>query len=260
VLLKNVLSFDVKVLNDDVLEGENGLVFPSDQTSNDLTVAGTGSPLAPNESLDWPACRTTSLALLSPADSALKLNLLGANLARPGSWGVNASVPTDVVTFAGIPSPAAMTQPDFIDLGQTLNEERPASFAAAGARCMIDKSLLPSGWTTLPPGFTASGIPWGSQTPARWASTGRIEAGAAAYNTVAGTSYQPMRSTYDTWASEYRPELFARRFDTNPAPTTNLGNYLPPYDRPLRGIQITIRVLEPRSGLVREFQVVHRFR
>jgi hypothetical protein len=68
--------------------------------------------------------------------------------------------------------------------------------------------------------------------------------------------YPAFGAVYDTWAPEYNADSFAEEFN---APSTIKTKYLPPYDRPLRGIQITIRTLEPRSGLVREFQIVHRF-
>jgi hypothetical protein len=73
-----------------------------------------------------------------------------------------------------------------------------------------------------------------------------------------------LRSTYDSWAPEYRAEDAAGMFNNQVrnailADPTIQRPYYPPYDRPLRGIQITLRLLEPGTGIEREFTIVQRF-
>lgn len=89
---------------------------------------------------------------------------------------------------------------------------------------------------------------------APFGSSGQV--GTATGDPIAATN---PRSTYDTWSDHpsYHPnpklELPADPKEPNP-------NFRPvPYPRPLRGIQIKLRVLEPKSGIVREFTLRHFF-
>lgn len=273
VLLTNVLSFDVKVLNDDVPQGLRSeliasnanvapILPPVQVTSVDLDA--TNVPMLPTDSRQWPACRTSALVPLSPTDQQVRFTdvALTQTVFRPGLPVANASRrASSVAPFAaGSLLPLApMIQTDFVDLGQSLAREVPAGFGLPqGGRTWDQEARTIFGQTTgalLFVGITpAPQVPWGRQTPARWISLGRPQAW---FNTQLPVSTQTIGGVYDTWAKEYNADTFANEFllPATPRPT----KYLPPYDRPLRGIQITIRTLEPRSGQVREFQVVHRF-
>ena len=60
------------------------------------------------------------------------------------------------------------------------------------------------------------------------------------------------RNVYDSWSD-------ASGYSANPAAASE-ANFRPvPYPRPLKAIQIKLRVLEPRSGITREVTLVHYF-
>ncbi|MBX9653821.1 hypothetical protein K2Y11_09420 [bacterium] len=259
VLLTNVLSFDVKVLNDDIVQGlyaPTPPVPPGGSIAADVNTL-TGLLTASPDPMNWPGDRTSTLA---PFDTTYDIfgKVIGAStFYRPGILVGNPSRPWSDPSL-GAPLSPAIVQPDFLDLGYMLATEFFANPSVGFPRCFQDLSFvsIPSG-SVFPPSSASIPryVPWGLQTPARWASTGRREASYAFYDPG---NYQPLRSVYDTWAPEYRPEFFANNFVTPPNPVSNA--FLPPYDRPVRGVQITIRIWEPRTGLTREFQIVHRFK
>lgn len=80
--------------------------------------------------------------------------------------------------------------------------------------------------------------------PARWRLPGVAL-------TTSAPAYSPVR-TYDTWSDEY---------EINPDAAVANGTTLRPipYPKPLRAIQIKIRTLDPKSGVVREVALIHRF-
>ena len=251
VLLTNVLSFDVKVLNDDVVQGlftptPGGSVVDVDPT--------TSQPMGVLDPFNWPGARTSALLSLDQTYDAVNYKVVNTiNVFRPGVITGNSSRPwTDPVL--GVPASLGIVQQDFLDIGNLLTTEYTSNLASNSPRSFWDSSIVPtSSAFIIAPAAGLLSVPWGTQTPARWASTGRREASYAYYFP---TTDQPLRSVYDTWAPEYRPELFANNFVT---PVIGNG-FLPPYDRPVRGVQITIRIWEPRTGLTREFQIVHRFK
>lgn len=80
--------------------------------------------------------------------------------------------------------------------------------------------------------------------PRRWRLGGTRATGTA----ITNTTYRPY-ATYDTWSDAYPVD-----------PQTNPTNYRAiPYAKPLRGIEISIRVLEPLTGTMRDYQIVHAF-
>jgi type II secretory pathway pseudopilin PulG len=263
VLLTNVLSFDVKVLNDDVLLGYTsfplrsdesvasvGLEFPEDLDQSTFFPRTPGTTVSGDAS-DWPANRTSLLRRINPSD-----NGFNGSPADRSTYSRTGPLSTNTSRLRGIAVPA-MIQSDFVDIGFTLVRELNAGWGSTfpnEARCVISnniRSLLPLSFINT----RAHSVQWGQQTPARWMSTGRSEAW---LNIQHATIAEPIASVYDTWSPDYNAETFATEFLT-PLPTPRPTKYLPPYDRPIRGIQITIRTLEPRSGLVREFQIIHRF-
>jgi hypothetical protein len=211
---------------------------------------------------------------LKPRDPFLQL--LDASDQRFGLLAGNASRRPGYSLGPPIPAPASMIQPDFIDLGTMLAPELPARGGAPkslfnpssdlGLSIGVARYYAPLGFVD-PTALRFSypypiRVNWGQQTPARWMTTGRRESSSAIYDpSYPGGPYKPLRSTYDTWAPEYFPEYYSvlenirREAGSTPVPPA----YTPPYDRPLRGIQISIRVLEPKSGIEREFRLVHRF-
>jgi len=283
VLMTNVISFDVKVLNDDVAQGVGagiqGQYVPGSKTPiPDLAPNSQGIwvPSIPADPKNWPASRTSALPLLSTYDVYPKSDGTNSNN-RPGVVAGNTSRPW-VDPLLGTSPSVYLSQEDFVDVGfnllseiQLLSSTALLVFQSGNAdptvastwhpRCVLDRSFIsdPS-FPVLPTYSVPYAVTWGTQTPSRWCSAGRIEANAANYNSVLSTSYQPLRSVYDTWAPEYKPEYFANNFCPISSPAPNVKNgFLPPYDRPVRGVQISIRILEPKTGLIREFQVVHRF-
>lgn len=249
VLLNNVISFDVKVLNDDIVQGLNTAVLGLGTTGSVYDpVSGTYrvQPIPTADPASWPGARTSALAALDPVFNTTILP------ARPGQLAANASRPWLASLSAGL------IQQDFVDIGYSLTPEMTATpFMIAPSpltpTLVMEPVNLSASITTIPTNPAA--IPWGSQTPARWMSTGRRE---SSYNFYMPTAMIPLGMVYDTWAPEYRPELFANNLLGAPI-TVSPQPFLPPYDRPIRGLQITIRILEPKTGLTREFQIVHRF-
>jgi hypothetical protein len=65
------------------------------------------------------------------------------------------------------------------------------------------------------------------------------------------------RNTYDTWSAAYTTNPWLSVDPNNPS----RDGFRPvPYARPLRGIQVTIRILEPKSQIVREVTIRHDFK
>lgn len=277
VVLRNVLSFDVKILNDDLVPGE-----VTAQGLNSLPLLNFTEllPSAPLDPMDWPAFKTMRF----PPRDAVRSRILQVNpAARVGFPSANTSrkpVYQDLAT----PIPTTAIQPDFIDLGVGLYAERMFFFNGnllqpnntpirayttdLGYNPNLFQSIVAPGlyrYEPPPPNNPNQAppanepiprrVPWGRHFPARWESSGRPESSSAFYT---GYATNALRSTYDTWAPEYYPENFLTR-NPGPSPPADPLAFTPPYDRPLRGVQITLRVLEPTSGIVREFQVVHRF-
>ncbi len=270
VLLTNVLSFDVKVLNDDILQGPLAMPILSDVSTGS---AGLGSfspdfmgnglpPTMPTDRRSWPAVRTTLIERLNPLDPPLR-----ANPGLPASYSNFVRLGTMPGNASRLRAPYAtpidpLIQTDFIDLGYSLVREYPAVLNPGLSAYEMARPRLSAAALTAQFGVPLGEIPWGSQTPARWASLGRREAWfwptIASVGPIVSTVSTPtsLGCVFDTWAPEYNAERFSEDYI---AASPGVQKYLPPYDRPLRGIQITIRTLEPRSGLVREFQIVHRF-
>lgn len=274
VVLRNVLSFDVKVLNDDLVPG-----VATGSSFNAIPPVGPDLlPVGPPDPLDWPAMRTMRL---EPRDTP-RFQLWNNGATRVGLAAGNASRYPRYRNDAGLqPLPTSLYQPEFVDLGVGLySEDLLAGITPADTPIRAYSSdigynpnsflnvVMPGLYRYEPPAPNNPSVappagepiprrvPWGRHYPARWESTGRRQSSSFFY---LNTNYF-LRSTYDTWAEEYYPENFLTR-NGNPGgglPPDPLA-FTPPYDRPLRGVQITLRVLEPTSGIVREFQVVHRF-
>jgi hypothetical protein len=204
VVLGNVASFDVKVLDDD--SDPNITAWPRNLNagnySNGANPAGAGTDGSANGPA--PLTRAVNPALIN----------------------------TDVDNDYG-------TAPEFIDLGYRQRDE---AFA----------------WTYDPDSLGAAGqINWGQHTPARWRTMGHRRNAGAASEDLLGP-----RSTYDTWW----PTALMDPTVPNAGGTANVANpnwdtqgAVPPYARPLKAIQIKLRVLEPRSKITREITVVHSF-
>jgi hypothetical protein len=267
VVLRNVLSFDVKVLNDDLIPG----AISAAQLPNPNTPDPTLLPMRPLDPLDWPAMKTMKI---EPRDSLrYPSHLAGFRVGY--SVGNTSRLPIYRNSAGPQSLPTSTYQPEFIDLGISLHTEQlfPTSFITpiraystdSGYDSNLFNEVVGNGvYRYEPPAPDQGsnppadqpiprGVPWGRHIPARWESTGRRQSSSWFY----ANTNNPMRSTYDTWADEYYPENFLTRISTGP--NTQPLAFTPPYDRPLRGVQITLRVLEPTSGIVREFQVVHRF-
>lgn len=70
------------------------------------------------------------------------------------------------------------------------------------------------------------------------------------------------RNTYDSWSSSYNySDPMLRPTPTMPSdPPASTDGWRPvPYPRPLMGLQIKLRIYEPRSGIVREVTIRHAF-
>lgn len=68
------------------------------------------------------------------------------------------------------------------------------------------------------------------------------------------------RNTYDSWSRDYRANPRTNVVEGVATPPIDHPQFRPvPYPRPLKGIQIKLRVLEPKSGIVREFTIRHFF-
>lgn len=243
VLLNNVISFDVKVLNDDIVQGLNTTTLGSGTTATILDpISGTyrKQPIPTADPASWPGARTSALAAIDPVFTSISPN-------RPNQLAGNSSRPWLATLSPGL------IQQDFVDIGYSFMPEAGATLVTGTPACLLDPNYLSSAITLPLPESEA--IPWGTQTPSRWMSTGRRE---SSYNFYAPTATTPLGMVYDTWAPEYRPELFANVLLGAPVPVPP-QSFLPPYDRPIRGLQITIRILEPKTGLTRDFQIVHRF-
>lgn len=207
ILLTNVVSFDVKVLDDDFLFGAGGL-------------DALNKPVNPN---DWPAVLTTV-----PSDA----------INQHQTRAVNPSAKESVDPYGPINTPLGMkvlsARPEFVDLGYLRN----------GANLIFDD---PNTTAPLPYNYdpqAATPVDWGSQNAARWRTVGR-------YDPAQSVANRDPIATYDSWSTQYQLLPF-------PTAATN-NTRIPPYERPLRAVQITLRVLEPKTNIVREFQIVHRF-
>lgn len=190
ILLENVLSFDIKVYDDDP------------RTDNEIALA----------------------------DSA-------------PTFGVN---PLRTTTVG-----AGERLPEFVDLGYRI----PVDSSIASSERDYWQNTINAGYndTAATPFYFATdpvNRPFGF--PERWRFPGRAltfpVTGAA--NAVE-PNYTPVR-TYDTWSDAYVIDPTVADADA-----TQLRPV--PYAKPLKAIQIKIRVLEPKSGVVREETLIHRF-
>lgn len=103
----------------------------------------------------------------------------------------------------------------------------------------------------------------GPQT--RWRNIGLNTAGSIAPPGRPLPAFFPNR-TYDTWADDqnvtFVPPLasgLTSDYSINPADAATARFRPIPYPKPLRSIQIRLRVLEPNSGFVREVTIEHTF-
>lgn len=145
----------------------------------------------------------------------------------------NASRPTVGVNpsrFTNANNPGTRSY-EFVDLGYRGDE--------GGVWTQINNEYV-----TSTNGFDfASNPPYGF--PGRWRLPGIAPTGVAN-----SATYMPVR-TYDTWSDEYV---------INPA-DVDVNNLLKPvpYAKPLPALQIKLRVWDPKSGVVRETEFIHRF-
>lgn len=208
VLLSNVLSFDVKVLDDDPrVEPQAGGGFPG------------GLPVGV------------------------------AHITSTPSSGIN---PTRV-------SAADERAPEFVDLGYR-GTATPGFPAETTGEVLSSGPTVDASYnsTSANEGFYgfASWNATGLGPTTRWRGVGRNGAAIAAAVGVPGArqpTYVPLR-TYDTWSPPTVDD-----YVINPAPA-GTGLFRPvPYPKPLKAIQIKLRVLEPNSGIIREVTIVHAF-
>lgn len=190
ILLTNVVSFDIKVFDDDFVMG-------SDPPGGFPSAAPYDTPPLVNRR-NWPGYRTRAIA-------PVLASTIVVNPARDPS----------TVT-------AVLQRPEFVDLGYL------------GVRETSTYDLTPPIGYNPGPDPGPPYVDYGTQASARWRTSGRP-------GTVfgSGLDLNPV-ATYDTWCSQYP--------DRSNIPT-NLHRY-PPYERPLRGVQIKIRILEPKSNIV----------
>ena len=248
ILLKNVLSFDIKVLDEDPrtepTRENHGLPRGGETITSGPGAGnfhpGPGNTAPPGSPLPiQPIVGTSNIGVIQRGTIAVN-PLRGTNLA------------TD------------HTNSEFVDLGFSGNPDRLADNQLidnlySTAVPDTDYPFIPDSPLPLPGGTpgqqgnpnkyydyniaVARGELWGPA--ARFRNTGR-------YSTIAPTgpvappngAYRP-RNTYDSWSNTYAPN------GVNARPV--------PYPKPLQAIQITIRQLDPRSGVVRESIIVHKF-
>lgn len=88
--------------------------------------------------------------------------------------------------------------------------------------------------------------------PNRWRNIGTLNQLIGTGLPPGTTAALPPTVAYDTWSDDYAIDPLASISATNPLRPI-------PYPKPLRGIQLRLRVLEPVSGVVREVSIVHCF-
>ncbi|QDU60293.1 hypothetical protein Pan216_11320 [Planctomycetes bacterium Pan216] len=212
ILLTNVVSFDVKVFDDDfLLAGSDSTIDPT-------------TDLSTNE-LDWPAVYTSANAN-TPPHSSVPNATIDAPTLTANSLQINPPSPYNA---------SPLLRPDFIDLG----------YRGSGNGTTTNFEQL--GYFLNPSGATLRTMGW--HEAARWRTSGR----GPVFNAGTAAQRNPV-STYDSWWQNNADGTTINWLDSGSA------NFRPPpYDRPLRGIQIKIRVWEPKSNIVREFTIVHSF-
>ena len=253
VVLTNVVSFDIKVFDDDFFQGAVPFQHP---------------PLNP---LDWPATQT------APNSSSVKDKSEIRTVTNPKGDASAGSTSDDTIaapTLAVNPAvaPVSLSDPtgsplwraEFVDLGYRAHPTAPVS--DGNGREQIEFDLDVRVYNEGPPPQVPGSSHWlGDHTPARWRTTGRAAApGSDNPPDAPFSTGQPNPvATYDSWWSGYNWRNSDTNYDNTYNPTPGGGDIdwrAPPYERPLRGIQIKIRVLEPKTGIVREFTIVHRFK
>lgn len=138
-------------------------------------------------------------------------------------------------------TPDVRFQPDFVDIGYRGVLGNSGSWTKENRESMktYNLDLNPSNPYKFDVGW---------HTPARWRSTGRSSASYGTDSVPFSSSYDPV-CTYDSWSAQYNWR------------DSSLPYFRPPpYERPIRGLEINIRVYEPRSQLTRDFRIVHAFR
>lgn len=267
ILLTNVVSFDIKVLDDDLPLG----VF--------------GANYSPSNPRDWPAYRTARNATASPNNWTAQTAAAAVPTPYAATPATNPAIDSPTLALNPLMDPVGATsQPfrrqEFVDLGYRASSATPPTREQFIYDLDQSQFNLPlTGYVgalppqpplpaTLPPPIVVRRDVIGKHLAARWRTAGRAPVGpcnpaavvltnqAFAAGATAAQQRNPV-STYDSWWAK-NADGTINSWNTSEGPVTQ-DFRPPPYDRPLRSIQIRLRIYESKSGLVRDFTITHSF-